>query len=191
MTFIELELPGLFLIEPVVHGDDRGAFRRHFCMAEFAAHGLAPTVVQGNISENVHAGTLRGIHYQVAPFAEAKTLSCLAGTIYDVTVDLRPASSTFLRWVSTELSAENRRSLHVPAGCANGWITLAPHTIIHYYMSEKFDPASARGIRYDDPRFDFRWPLAPTVISDRDRTFPDFDPAGLPPFPTGDRARRR
>lgn len=191
MTFVELELPGLFLIEPLVHGDGRGAFRRHFCVEEFAAHGLEPTVVQGNISENLHAATLRGIHYQVPPFTEAKTLSCLAGAIYDITVDLRPDSPTFLRWVSTDLSADNRRSLHIPVGCANGWITLAPHTIVHYYMSEKFDPASARGVRYTDPRFDFRWPLEPAVISERDRTFPDLDPATLPSFQMpGARARR-
>lgn len=187
MTFVELGLPGLFLIEPVAHGDERGSFRRHFCREEFAARGLEPAVVQGNISENVHSGTLRGIHYQVAPFAEAKTLSCLAGAIYDITVDLRPESPTFLQWVATQLSAADRRSLHVPIGCANGWITLAPHTLVHYYMSEKFEPASARGIRYDDPRFDFRWPLAPTVISERDRGFPDFDASAPPRLETGDR----
>lgn len=179
MTFVELELPGVVLIEPTVHGDARGSFRRHFCAEEFAARGLQPAVAQGNISENPIQGTLRGLHYQVAPFPEAKTLSCLAGAIHDITVDLRPESPTFLRWVATELSAGNRRSLHVPVGCANGWITLASHTIVHYYMSAPYDPASARGIRYDDPRFAFRWPMAPQVVSDRDRSFPDFDPGAL------------
>ncbi len=177
MTFVELDLPGLFLIEPDVHGDERGSFRRHLCADEFSAHGLAPVVAQGNISENVRGGTLRGLHYQSGPYAEAKTLSCVTGAVYDITVDLRPESPTFMRWVSAQFSADDRRSLHVPAGCANGWMTLVPDTIVHYYMSERFVPEAARGIRYDDPQFDFRWPMPPTVISDRDRTFPDFDPA--------------
>ena len=168
----------MFLIEPDVHGDERGSFRRHFCADEFSAHGLVSAVAQGNLSENVHEGTLRGLHYQTGPYAEAKTLSCITGAVYDITVDLRPESPTFMRWVSAQLSADDRRSLHVPAGCANGWMTLAPGTIVHYYMSEKFVPGAARGIRYNEPRFDFRWPMQPTVISERDRTFPDFDPAG-------------
>lgn len=179
MRFSELELPGVFLIEPEVHADERGSFRRHFCAEEFAAHGLAATAVQGNISENIHRGTLRGFHYQVKPFAEAKTLSCLTGGLYDIVLDLRRASPTFLRWAAAEISADNRRSLHVPAGCANAWLTLAPNTTVHYYMSEMFAPNSARGIRYDDPRFGFRWPIEPVVIAERDRTFPDFDPAWL------------
>lgn len=176
MRFVDLDLPGVFLVEAAVQSDERGSFRRHFCAEEFAAHGLAPTVVQGNISENLHQGTLRGFHYQVAPFAEAKTLSCLSGAFYAVTVDLRHDSPTFLRWVAMELSAADRRSLHIPVGCASAWLTLAAHTTVHYYMSQKFVPESARGIRYNDPLFGFRWPMAPCVISERDRTFPDFDP---------------
>jgi len=182
MKFIDLGLPGVVLIEPTIHGDERGSFRRHFCSEEFAAHGLAPAVVQGNIAENLHSGTLRGLHYQVGPFAEAKTLSCVTGAVYNITLDLRPDSPTFMRWVSAQFSADDRRSVHVPAGCASGWITLAPNTIVHYYMSEKFAPESARGVRYNDPAFDFRWPMEPKAISERDRTFPDFDPATLEPF---------
>lgn len=191
MTFIELGIQGLCLIEPTVHGDDRGSFRRHFCAEEYAKQGLDPAVVQGNISENVHAGTLRGLHYQVAPFAEAKTLSCLTGAIHVITLDLRLRSRTFLRWVSADLTADNRRGLFVPTGCANGWITLAPHTTVHYYMSERFDQDSARGVRYNDPRFEFRWPREPSVISERDRSFPDFDPAAVQSFqrPAGDGRR--
>ena len=175
MKFIELELPGVWLIEPEVFTDERGAFRRHFCTEEFAAHGLAPMAVQGNLSENLHYGTLRGLHYQIGPDAEAKTLSCMTGSLYDIILDLRPESPTFMQWVSVEISAEDRLSLHVPAGCPNGWVTTSPNTMIHYYMSEMFAPGSARGIRYNDPTFDFRWPIEPKVISERDRTFPDFD----------------
>ncbi len=183
MKFVEFGLPGVFLIEPKVHGDERGVFRRHFCRDEFVARGLAPDVVQGNISENLAHGTLRGFHYQVGPHMEAKTLSCLTGALYDITVDLRRDSPTFMQWASAQLSADDRRSLHVPAGCANAWITLAPNSIVHYYMSEGFAPESARGIRYNDPAFDFTWPLEPRVISERDRTFPDFDPVTLELFP--------
>ena len=176
MKFIELKLPGVWLIEPEVFTDERGAFRRHFCTEEFAAHGLAPMAVQGNLSENLHYGTLRGLHYQIGPDAEAKTLSCMTGSLYDIILDLRPESPTFMQWVSVEISAEDRLSLHVPAGCPNGWVTTSPNTMIHYYMSEMFAPEAARGIRYDDPTFDFRWPIEPKVISERDRTFLDFDP---------------
>ncbi len=179
MKFIELSLRGVWLIEPEVFSDERGAFRRHFCADEFGAHGLAPTVAQGNISENLQCGTLRGFHYQVGGSEEAKTLSCMTGLIYDVVVDLRLDSPTFMQWVSVEISAEDRRSLHVPAGCANAWLTTAPNTVLHYYMSEKFSPQSARGFRYNDRAFGCRWPMEPSVISERDRTFPGFDPASL------------
>ena len=179
MKFAELKLPGVWLIAPDVHTDDRGAFRRHFCAREFSAHGIAATVAQGNISENPRLGTLRGFHYQAPPQQEAKTLSCLSGAIYDIVVDLRPASPTFMQWVAAEISAQDRRSLHVPAGCANAWLTTAPNTVLHYYMSEFYTPTADRGLRYDDPAFDFRWPAAPAVISDRDRSFPDFDPRSV------------
>lgn len=176
MTFTQLGLPGVWLIDPVVFADDRGVFRRHFCAEEYQAHGLTPTVAQGNVSENLYAGTLRGFHYQLPPWAEAKTLSCITGALYDIVVDLRPDSPTFLQWISVEISARDRRSLYVPAGCANAWLTTEPNTVLHYYMSEFYHPESYRGFRYNDPAFDFRWPAEPAVISDKDRTFPDFDP---------------
>lgn len=179
MKFVELDIKGVWLIEAEPYVDQRGVLRRHFCAREFAAHGLASVVAQGNISENPHSGTLRGFHYQAAPFEEAKTLSCLSGALYDIVVDLRPASATFLKWVSVELSAENRDSLYVPAGCANAWLTMARNTTIHYYMSEAYVLDSYRGFRYNDPAFGFRWPAAPDLISDKDRTFPDFDPKSL------------
>lgn len=179
MQFSELDLPGVWLIAPTLHADDRGVFRRHFCAEEFAAHGLAAEAVQGNISENPHVGTLRGFHYQTGRFAEAKTLSCVTGAIYDIVVDLRPQSRTFMKWIPVEISARDRVSLHVPAGCANAWLTTEPNTIIHYYMSEMYASASYRGFRYNDPAFGFHWPSEPRVISDKDRTFADFDPSSL------------
>jgi dTDP-4-dehydrorhamnose 3,5-epimerase len=175
MKFIESELPGVWLIEAEPFSDERGVFRRHFCAQEFKAVGLAFTVQQGNISENPHLGTLRGFHYQTKPFEESKVLSCLSGAVYDIVVDLRPASRTFMKWTAVELSAANRGSLCVPAGCANAWLTTEPNTLVHYYMSEVYNGESYRGIRYDDPTFGFRWPSEPRLISDKDRMFPDFD----------------
>ncbi len=179
MKFIEVGLEGVWLIEPVAFADDRGIFRRHFCAEEFAAHGLSSMAVQGNISENLHKGTLRGFHYQLPPFAEAKTLSCITGAVYDIVVDIRLNSPTFMKWMAFEISAENRRSLHVPAGCANAWLSTMRNTILHYYMSEMFVPGSYRGIRYNDPAFGFRWPMEPVMISEKDRTFPDFNASAL------------
>jgi dTDP-4-dehydrorhamnose 3,5-epimerase len=179
VTFTELGLPGVWLIEPVVHEDERGLFRRHFCSQEFAAHGLAHEAPQGNISENPHRGTLRGFHYQIGHSAEAKTLSCMTGALHDIVVDLRPDSPTFMRWISVDISSEDRHSLHLPVGCANGWITTAPNTIVHYYMSRLYDPTSVRGIRYNDPALGFHWPMEPVVITEKDLSYPDFDPASL------------
>jgi dTDP-4-dehydrorhamnose 3,5-epimerase len=177
MEFSELGIAGVWSIKPDLHSDSRGIFRRHFCAREFEAHGLVPTVAQGNISENTQLSTLRGFHYQTGAHGEAKTLSCVAGAIYDIVVDLRRDSSTFMKWIAVNLSADDRTSLHVPVGCANAWLTTAPNTIVHYYMSEFYSPEADRGIRYDDPAFGFRWPAAPKMISEKDRSYPDFDPS--------------
>ncbi len=179
MRFTELEIAGAWLIDADVFSDERGAFRRHFCAREFAEHGLAPTVLQGNISENPHEGTLRGFHFQARPHEEAKTISCLTGSLFDIVVDLRPESPTFMKWIPTSLSAADRRSLHVPAGCANAWLTTSPNTTVHYYMSEMYVPESYGGFRYNDPAFGFKWPVEPKLISEKDRAFPDFDPASI------------
>ena len=179
MKFTELGLPGVWLIEPVVHSDERGAFRRHFCSEEFAAHGLAHETPQCNISENLQLGTLRGFHYQAGRSAEAKTLSCMTGALYDIVVDLRPESPAFMQWISVSISSEDRRSIHLPVGCANGWITTAPNTMVHYYMSHVYDPVSVRGFRYNDPAFDFRWPMEPAVITEKDLNYPNFDPTSI------------
>ncbi len=179
MKFTELGLAGVWLIEPELSSDERGIFRRTFCALEFSDHGLASTAVQGNISENPHEGTLRGFHFQIPPFQEAKTLLCVSGSLFDIVVDLRPGSPTFMSWVSLEFSAADRRALHVPKGCANAWLTTSPDTTVHYYMSEAFRPNADRGIRYDDPAFAFRWPREPRLISTKDANYPDFDSAML------------
>lgn len=179
MKFTELSLRGVWLIEPDLVSDERGVFRRTFCASEFSAHGLAPMAVQGNISENPYDGTLRGFHYQAPPFGEAKTLLCVSGSLFDVVVDLRPESATFMKWISLELSANDRRELHVPAGCANAWMTSSVNTTVLYYMSEAYQPNADRGIRYNDPGFSFRWPREPRVISKKDVSYPDFDSAAL------------
>lgn len=178
MIFHPQEINGVFLIEPTPHVDERGIFRRHFCAEEFRRHGLATGVLQANVSENLHAFTLRGFHYQLPPNGEGKTLSCLKGRIYDIVVDLRPDSPTYLQWRSFTLAETNRLSLHVPPGCANAFLTLVDDCMIHYYCSHPYTPAAERGIRYNDPAFNFVWPAEPRYISPKDRSHPDFLPVG-------------
>lgn len=175
MKFQELSLPGVWLITPQLFEDARGSFRRTFCSEEFAARGLNVAVAQGNVSENPYPGTLRGFHYQIPPDQEAKTITCIKGAVFDIVLDLRPASATFLKHAVVELSDQNRLGLHVPAGCANAWLSLQPNTTLHYYMSIAYRPVADRGIRYDDPFFRFPWPRRPEVISTKDEGYPDFD----------------
>ncbi|MBM3512548.1 MAG: dTDP-4-keto-6-deoxy-D-glucose epimerase [Alphaproteobacteria bacterium] len=177
MKFAELSVSGAWLIEAEPFVDSRGLFRRHFCRDEYARHGLDPTIAQGNVSENPKRGTLRGIHFQRPPWTESKTLSCMSGAIYDVVVDLRPTSPTYLKWVGLELTAAARTSLYVPAGCGNAWLTLQDNTSVHYYMASSFEPGREGGIRFDDPTFSFSWPFEPAVISDKDLGYPQFDPS--------------
>ncbi len=179
MKFKELGITGAWLIEPELLSDERGIFRRHFCSEEFAAHGIGTSVMQGNVSENPHLHTLRGFHYQLAPHAEGKTISCFSGALYDIIVDLRPDSKSVLQWVAVTLDAKDRSSLYVPPGCANAYLTVAPDTVVHYYMSELYTPGSYRGFCYNDPSFNFEWPAKPKVISDRDKNLPYCDRAGL------------
>ncbi|MBF0570607.1 MAG: dTDP-4-dehydrorhamnose 3,5-epimerase family protein [Candidatus Omnitrophica bacterium] len=176
MKFFEQKLPGVFIIEPEPFADERGMFRRHFCQREFEAHGISSRVAQSNISENKFKHTLRGFHYLLAPHAEAKTISCLAGGIYDIIVDLRPHSPTYLQWQSFELDGKNRRSLHIPPGCANAFLTMEDNSIIHYYFSEFYFAQAERGLRYNDPLFKFIWPVEPKAISGKDKNFPDYTP---------------
>ncbi len=179
MKFGELDIAGAWLIEPELVSDERGVFRRHFCIDEFAAHGIATRIAQGNVSENPHLHTLRGFHYQLAPHAEGRTLSCFSGAFYDVIVDLRHDSKSFLHWTAVTLNAKDRASLHIPPGCANAYLTMEPNTVVHYYMSESYTLGSYRGFRYNDPAFEFVWPAKPRLISEKDRSFPDFDRTAL------------
>jgi len=175
MKFEKLFINGVWLISPEILSDERGFFRRSFCSVEFNQHGLEPAVLQGNISVNPVRGTLRGFHYQIAPAAEAKTLTCVLGSLYDVVVDLRPNSETFLKWQAVELNSVDCQSLYIPKGCANGYLTTDENTVIHYYMSELYVPDLYRGFKYDDPKVAAAWPFEPVLISDKDRSYPDLD----------------
>jgi dTDP-4-dehydrorhamnose 3,5-epimerase len=176
MRFIETELAGLFVVETEEQGDERGSFVRTFDAAEWTAHGLRPPTLQGNLSRNTHRGTLRGMHYQEQPYSETKLVRCSRGAIFDVVIDLRPESPTFREWFGIELSETNAQMLHIPERFAHGFLTLADASEIVYQMSAPYAPAHARGVRWDDPLFAIEWPARPEVISQRDRSFPDFHP---------------
>jgi dTDP-4-dehydrorhamnose 3,5-epimerase len=176
MQFTETKLKGAFIIEPEKLEDDRGFFARSWCEREAAAYGLRPKWVQCNISFNKQKATLRGMHYQSAPFAEAKLVRCTMGAIYDVFIDLRPDSCTLKQWVAIELSAENRRMLYIPEEFAHGFLTLCDKTEIFYQMSQFHAPTHAGGVRWNDPAFAIEWPCDVRVISDKDRHYPDFRP---------------
>lgn len=176
MKFFKQFIPGVFIIEAEPFMDERGVFRRHFCEKEFNDNGITTTVKQSNISENKYKFTLRGFHYQVAPYGEGKTLSCLKGSIYDIVVDLRLESPTYMKWLAVELNEQNRKSIHVPPGCANAFLTLQDSSLIHYYCSESYNSQAERGIRYNDPSFQFLWPTKPLVISNKDLNHPDYTP---------------
>jgi dTDP-4-dehydrorhamnose 3,5-epimerase len=176
MIFRATAIPGVTIIEIEPRRDERGFFARGYCAGELTAHGLAAGLVQGSISFNHRRGTLRGMHYQAEPAPEPKTVRCTRGSVFDVAVDLRRGSSAFCRWVGVELSAENRRSLHVPPGCAHGFITLEDETEVFYLIGAAHAPELARGVRWNDPAFAIEWPLEPAVISERDAGYADFEP---------------
>lgn len=177
MTFHETKLPGVFEIHLQPIADERGFFARSWCQKEFAANGLNSQLVQCNVSFNNRRGTLRGMHYQAAPHSECKLVRCTQGAIYDVAVDLRPDSPTYKQWVGITLTAGNRYMFYIPAGCAHGFLTLEDETEIFYQMCEFYHPEAARGVRWNDPAFEIAWPGKVEVISERDRTCPDFQPA--------------
>jgi dTDP-4-dehydrorhamnose 3,5-epimerase len=168
------KLAGAVVIEPEPLTDERGFFARTFSREEFIAVGLDGDVAQCSVSFNGVSGTLRGLHYQAEPFAEAKLVRCTQGAIYDVIVDLRPESPTFCDWVAIELSATNRLGLFVPKGLAHGFQTLSDAAEVYYQISVRYEPSSARGVRWNDPRFGIEWPAAERMISARDQAFPDF-----------------
>ena len=174
MIFIETALKGAILIEPEKHADERGFFARTWCAKEMAQQGLNTRLSQCNISFNRKKGTLRGMHFQAAPHAEAKLVRCTAGSVYDVIIDLRPKSKTFKHWLAVELSASNYKMLYIPEDFAHGFLTLEDNTEVHYQMSEYYHPDAARGIRWNDAAFSVKWPDDIRIISERDRSYPDF-----------------
>lgn len=187
MIFRETKLKGAFLIEPELREDERGFFARTFCSREFAAHNLNFNFVQCNVSFNKKKGTLRGMHYQVAPHEEAKLVRCTRGALYDVIIDLRQDSSTFKKWMAVELTSDNRHMLYIPEGFAHGFLTLTDNSEVFYQMSQSHVPDAARGVRWNDEAFKIEWLPADNgskenefVMSDKDRTYPAFgshDPA--------------
>ena len=160
-------------MEPI--SDERGFFARSWSAEEFRAHGLNPALVEISVSFNELAGTLRGMHYQVAPHEEAKLVRCTKGSVFDVVLDLRPASVTFRQSAGIELTDANRKALYVPAGCAHGFMTLVAGTEVLYQISSRYVPEAAAGVRWDDPAFAIQWPAAPSRVSPRDREFPGFE----------------
>ena len=181
MQFTETKLKGAFVVDVEVRQDDRGGFARAFCAQEFEAHGLKSVVAQSNLSFNYKAGTLRGMHYQVAPACETKFIRCIKGAIYDVIVDLRPQSPTYLQHFGVELSAENRRALYIPEMFAHGYQALVDGAEVIYQVGEFYTPGCERGFRYDDPVFNIQWPLPVSVISEKDMSWSPFEviPVGV------------
>jgi dTDP-4-dehydrorhamnose 3,5-epimerase len=176
VTFIETPIAGTFLVDLDRREDARGFFARAFCEREFASHGLVSRFVQVNDSLSVARGTLRGVHYQLAPKAETKLIRCVRGALFDVVLDLRRGSPTFGRSFGAELTAENRRMMYVPKGLAHGFLTLADDTEAFYLVDELYAPEQERGIRWNDPRFAIEWPFTPSVVSEKDQAHRDFDP---------------
>lgn len=174
MLFTKTALAGAYIIDLDLKPDHRGAFARTFCAAEFEQHGLKPTVAQCNLSFNHKKGTLRGMHYQVLPAAETKLVRCTQGAIYDVIIDMRPESPTYLAHIGVELSAENRRALYVPEMFAHGYQALTDGAEVVYQVGEFYTPGYERGIHYQDPAFAIEWPLPVTEISEKDAAWPLF-----------------
>lgn len=174
MIFAETPVEGAWMVAPERAEDHRGFFARTWCAEEFAAHGLVDHWAQCSVSFNTRRGTLRGLHYQRAPQAEVKLVRCTAGALYDVVVDLRPSSSTYLKHVAVELSASNRLMVYVPEGCAHGFQTLQDGSEVFYQISAPYSKEHAAGVRWDDPAFGISWPYPDPIMSDRDRDYPDF-----------------
>jgi dTDP-4-dehydrorhamnose 3,5-epimerase len=174
MIFRETPLEGPFIIDLEKREDERGFFSRTWCSKEYESNGLIKRVVQANTSFNKRKGTLRGMHYQISPNTETKSIRCLKGAIFDVIIDLRPDSSSYKKWFGIELTAENRTMLYVPENFAHGFLTLEDNSEVYYLVSEYYAPECERGIRYDDPAFGISWPAQIEVISEKDRTWPDY-----------------
>lgn len=174
MRFTPTCVEGAYIVDLAPYQDSRGLFARMFCQEIFKRQGLSPDIVQANCSWSKEKGTLRGLHYQLPPFAETKLVRCLSGAVYDLVLDLRPESPSFRRWHGEVLTPENRRMLYVPQGCAHGFITLEPDSELFYMVSAAYSKEYERGIRWDDPYFAIEWPIAPSVISEKDQTHPNY-----------------
>lgn len=172
MIIRALDIGGAAEIDIEPRGDTRGFFARSFCVETLARNGLPTNFVQGNMSWSARAGTLRGLHFQRAPDAEDKLIRCVRGAIFDVIVDIRPSSPTYLKYITLELTADNRKQALIPKGCAHGFQTLLDDTEVAYMVTAAYNPASEGGIRWNDPAVDIPWPLPPSEISDKDRNWP-------------------
>ena len=177
MIFSETKLQGVMEVKPERLPDERGFFARTWCQKEFEAQGLNPVLVQCGLSFNTHKGTLRGMHYQAEPHAEAKLIRCTRGAVYDVVIDLRPRSTTYKQWIAVTLTADQGNMIYVPVGCAHGFLSLVDGSEVFYQMSEFFNAESARGVRWNDSAFQIAWPAPVKVISSRDQNYPDFEKA--------------
>lgn len=175
MIFEKTRFEGVYIIKLDALADERGFFARSWCKKEFSDKGLVNELVQNNVSFNKYKGTLRGMHYQVKPFGEVKIVKCIRGSIYDVIIDLREDSDTYMQWTSIELNEDNRNMFYIPSGFAHGFLTLTDNTEVFYQMSEYYQPSAARGVRYDDPAFKIEWPINDEpLISEKDSTWPNF-----------------
>ncbi|MCX7999615.1 MAG: dTDP-4-dehydrorhamnose 3,5-epimerase [Leptospiraceae bacterium] len=175
MIFTETPLRGAYTIDLEKKGDERGFFARVFCVNEFENLGLDTKIIQINNSTSAKKGTLRGLHYQLAPFSETKIVRCIKGSIYDVILDLREDSPTFGKWFAAELTSENRKMMYVPKGFAHGFLTLTDDVEAFYMVTEFYNPKAERGIRWNDPKFKIEWPFEPLVLSEKDRNWQDFN----------------
>jgi dTDP-4-dehydrorhamnose 3,5-epimerase len=180
MHFEPTSLDGVWIVTPDVFADDRGQFVLAWKPSEFAERGLETAIAQASTVLTHMRGSIRGMHYQAAPFEEAKVVRVTRGAIFDVAIDLRPDSPTYLRWAGVELSDANRKIMYLPTGCAHGYQTLTDNSEVFYFVSAPYSPPHQRGVRWDDPAFGIAWPLAPTRINERDATYPDVDRMARP-----------
>ena len=177
MIFTETKLQGVYIIDLKKIEDDRGFFARAYCQKEFAEHGIELNWAQANLANSKERGTLRGLHYQKTPFAEAKLMRCIRGAIYDVIVDLRPDSPSYMQWLGVELTAENRRALFIPEGFAHGYLVLEDDSDTFYPTSQFYTPEAEAGVRWNDPAFGIEWPFTnDLIITEKDQSWPDYEP---------------
>ncbi len=176
MRVIQTGLQGSVIVQSPLYADERGSFTTTYDLHAFRSLGIAFGVAEDHLVHNAQANTLRGLHFQQVPSAQAKLIRCVRGRIYDVTLDLRRDSPTYMRWAATKLHEGDGRSLYIPVGCAHGYLTLEDDTDVLYYVDAPYDPGRGRGVRWNDPVFAIEWPARPVVITERDATYPDYLP---------------